>query len=102
MSTDVLLAGSWVPLQELSRDDVARAALLVQVATGVGVPLYVIESVMGKVAKKEEKKELVRLAEREADRAERLAERQADRLEFHIVVSAVCAAAALLAVYLKN
>lgn len=119
MSTDLLQADTWVPFQELSKDDVARAALLVystSLLTGTFVPLAIMKSVMDETSRremlkeqkeqlreklkeqKEERKEQVRLAERQADRAERLAERQADR--FLAVV--VLVAAACLAVYLKN
>ena len=100
MSTDVLLSLVAVPLQDLSNGDVARAALIVtglQALTGVSgliVPFLVMRSVLDETARrealkeqKEERREFVWLAERQADR---------------FLIAVVLVAAAILAVYLKD
>ena len=103
MSTDALLAGSRVPFQELSSDDVARAALLLQLVTGVllqlvtgvGLPLYVMNSVLGEMARRDEVKE----QKEEKEEEKRLIREERKEI---VRLFVVCLAAACLAFYLKN
>ena len=75
-------AETWVPFREISSDDVARAALLgsgaqmsISLLTEAFVPFALMKSVMDETSRREKLKELVRLAERQADLNERFAQR---------------------------
>ena len=78
----LLTAETWVPFREISSDDVARAALLgsgaqmsISLLTEAFVPFAIMKSVMDETSRREKLKELVRLAERQADLNERFAQR---------------------------
>lgn len=103
MSAEVLPGFTVSILDNLSNGDVARFALGVSglqtflgLVTGVAVPIYVMNSVMTDMKKAEEKKEVVRLKEREEDRAERM------RREDRITLGVILLAAIFFAIYFKT